>query len=280
MTNKPLISVIVPCYNQSQYLNESLQSVLDQTYTNWECIIVNDGSPDNTEEIAEKWEEKDSRFKYLKKENGGLSSARNAGMEIAKGEWILFLDCDDRINKEKLNNSSFFFDNHDIIITNFELFRDSVKYPPFCNLENVNFNLENIILKWDNGLNIPIHCALFLRKSIDKIIFNTKFKSKEDWEFWIKYYELEKRTHFINKKLADYRINPNSVGLNFELINFANQEIFNNSSEIIKTLMFKRLNDLNMLKDIRNRDLDNQNKKLLNSKFYKLYIKIRSTIKI
>lgn len=75
--NLSLISVIVPCYNQAQYLDECLQSVLDQTYQNWECIIVNDGSPDNTEEIALRWTKKDSRFRYLKKENEGLSSARN-----------------------------------------------------------------------------------------------------------------------------------------------------------------------------------------------------------
>ena len=100
MENTPLISVIVPCYNQAQYLDECLQSVLDQTYQNWECIIVNDGSPDNTEEIALQWTAKDPRFTYLKKENGGLSSARNAGIEVAQGEWIQFLDCDDKIDKE------------------------------------------------------------------------------------------------------------------------------------------------------------------------------------
>ena len=94
----PLISVIVPCYNQAQYLDECLQSVLDQTYQNWECIIVNDGSPDHTEEVANKWLEKDPRFRYIDKENGGLSSARNAGLKEAKGEWIQFLDCDDKIN--------------------------------------------------------------------------------------------------------------------------------------------------------------------------------------
>lgn len=94
----PLISVIVPCYNQAQYLDECLQSVLDQTYTDWECIIVNDGSPDHTEEVAKKWLEKDPRFRYIDKENGGLSSARNAGLKEAKGEWIQFLDSDDKIN--------------------------------------------------------------------------------------------------------------------------------------------------------------------------------------
>ena len=107
----PLISVIVPCYNQAQYLDECLQSVLDQTYTDWECIIVNDGSPDHTEEIAKKWVEKDARFRYLSKENGGLSSARNAGIEIAKGEWILPLDADDKIGERYLELAEKEFEN-------------------------------------------------------------------------------------------------------------------------------------------------------------------------
>lgn len=67
MIDSPLISIIVPCYNQAQYLNECLNSVLVQTYKKWECLIINDGSPDNTEEIALQWTEKDSRFKYIKK---------------------------------------------------------------------------------------------------------------------------------------------------------------------------------------------------------------------
>ena len=84
MSNKK-ISIIVPCYNQVQYLDECLQSVLDQTYTNWECLIIDDGSPDNTEDLAKIWVEKDERFHYFKKENGGVSSARNFGIEKAKG---------------------------------------------------------------------------------------------------------------------------------------------------------------------------------------------------
>ena len=94
----PQISIIVPCYNQAQYLDECLQSVLDQTHQNWECIVVNDGSPDNTAEIAQQWLPKDQRFKYIYKSNGGLSSARNAGIEQARGAFILPLDADDKID--------------------------------------------------------------------------------------------------------------------------------------------------------------------------------------
>jgi len=100
---KPLVSIIVPCYNQAEYLAEALDSVLAQTYSEWECIIVNDGSPDNTHEIAQQYCEIDNRFKYLYKENGGLSSARNAGIKISAGEFIQLLDSDDIIECDKIN---------------------------------------------------------------------------------------------------------------------------------------------------------------------------------
>ena len=91
------VSVIVPCYNQAQFLDEALMSVLNQSYANWECLIINDGSPDNTEDVALRWCNKDERFVYLKKENGGLCAARNMGIEKATGEFILPLDADDKI---------------------------------------------------------------------------------------------------------------------------------------------------------------------------------------
>lgn len=83
----PLISIIIPCYNQAQYLPETLQSVMEQVYPNWECLIVNDGSPDNTEEIALDWCRKDTRFRYLSKPNGGLSDTRNFGIKHSSGKY-------------------------------------------------------------------------------------------------------------------------------------------------------------------------------------------------
>ena len=90
-----LISVVIPAYNAEQFLDETLESVLSQTYENWECIIVNDGSTDNTESVAKKWCEKDARFRYFYKENSGASDTRNLGIKEARGEYIAFLDADD-----------------------------------------------------------------------------------------------------------------------------------------------------------------------------------------
>lgn len=98
----PKISIIVPCYNQAQYLDECLQSVLNQTFISWECIIVDDGSPDNTEEVAKKWVEKDFRFKYIAQPNKGVSAARNLGITNAIGKYIQFLDGDDILECRKL----------------------------------------------------------------------------------------------------------------------------------------------------------------------------------
>ena len=98
--NLPKISVIIPVYKVEEYISRCIKSVVDQTYSNLEIILVDDGSPDNCPAICDKWAEKDSRIKVIHKKNGGLSDARNAGMQIASGEFIGFVDSDDWISKE------------------------------------------------------------------------------------------------------------------------------------------------------------------------------------
>jgi glycosyltransferase involved in cell wall biosynthesis len=200
----PKISIIVPCYNQAQYLDECLQSVLDQTYQDWECIIVNDGSPDNTEEKAKKWVEKDSRLHYLLKENGGLSSARNAGIEIAKGEWILPLDSDDKISPDYLELAE-------------KEFRKGYKII-YCNAEK--FGSENGF--WT----LPAYSRKTL--AVENVIFCTAFYRKkdwgsangydtdliygwEDWEFWISILKNGGEVYKLDKVCFFYRIKDTSM---------------------------------------------------------------------
>jgi len=213
-----LVSIIVPCYNQAQFLNEALQSVLDQTYTNWECIIVNDGSPDHTEEVAQKWVAKDARFLYLKKENGGLSSARNLGLEKAKGEFIQFLDSDDCIDKTKLELSLEQFEAIEnrsvtIVISNFRMFVDDLglSTEAYCNLDKVHFNLENILYQWEEVFSIPIHCGLFDASLFKSFKFPEHIKAKEDWVMWVSLFKTDCKVVFIAKPLAFYRRNPESM---------------------------------------------------------------------
>jgi len=200
-----LISVIVPCYNQAQYLDECLQSVLDQTYHNWECIIVNDGSPDNTEDLAKKWVEKDGRFKYFYKENGGLSSARNFGIEKAEGEWILPLDADDFISDDYLELAKDYFDNDllKVIYCNAEKF-GNVKEK----LKLKKFNLKNL------AQNNMIFCTAFFRKmdwlKVGGYDENLKI-GLEDWEFWIRMLKDDGEVLKLQNTCFFYRIKNNSM---------------------------------------------------------------------
>lgn len=93
-----LVSIIIPVYNVEQYLNRCISSIVNQTYPNLQIILVDDGSPDNCPKICDLWKKKDSRIEVIHKENGGLSSARNAGLHCAKGDYVLFVDSDDWIS--------------------------------------------------------------------------------------------------------------------------------------------------------------------------------------
>lgn len=100
MSQETLLSVIIPVYNVEEYLAKCVDSILNQTYRNLEVILVNDGSKDGSGSICDDFVQKDSRVRVIHKENGGLSSARNAGMDAAKGEYISFIDSDDWIETD------------------------------------------------------------------------------------------------------------------------------------------------------------------------------------
>ena len=210
------ISIIVPCYNQAHYLDEALQSVADQTYSNLECIIVNDGSADSTEEIALAWCDKDDRFIYIYKENGGLSSARNFGLERAKWKFIQFLDSDDALDKRKLELSlNEVHQNQDknIVITNFRRFTENHNNStiPFCTLLPELFNFRAVLLKWESVFSIPIHCGLFDIELFKDFKFAEELKAKEDWIMWLQIFQKKVDVVFINKPLAYYRLNLQSM---------------------------------------------------------------------
>lgn len=100
--NRKLVSIIVPIYNTEKYLKKCIDSILVQTYDNLEVILVNDGSSDDSLNICKKYESFDSRIRIIDKKNGGLSSARNAGLDVCKGDYITFVDSDDYLEKEAI----------------------------------------------------------------------------------------------------------------------------------------------------------------------------------
>lgn len=236
------ISVIVPCYNQAIFLDDCINSLVSQTYENWECILVNDGSTDNTEEKALEWQKKDSRIKYIRKQNGGLSSARNSGIEHITGDFVQFLDCDDFLYKEKFEKSLNQINQpaNTIVITDFQRFDNDTKtsIPPHCTLKDEYFNQKDILLKWDNTFSIPIHCAIFSRDIVEKYRFNEDLKAKEDWIFWLQAYGDHPKTHFVKEYLIAYRMS--SAGM-------TNNEFFMYEN---KTNAIKKLEEIITDKDL------------------------------
>lgn len=110
-----LFSVIIPVYNVEPYLRDCLESVLNQTYSDWEAVCVNDGSTDGSAAILEEYATKDHRFKIVTQANGGLSSARNAGMEVSMGDCLLFLDSDDWLELNALETLAKAWDGEDML---------------------------------------------------------------------------------------------------------------------------------------------------------------------
>lgn len=110
-----MISIIIPVYNVEKYLDQCLESVVFQSYTDFECILVNDGSTDNSGNICDKWAKKDNRFRVLNQDNQGVSCARNNGIDNANGEYIVFIDSDDWVDTDYLE--SFMNESSDLVIS-------------------------------------------------------------------------------------------------------------------------------------------------------------------
>ena len=101
-TQSPKISIIVPVYKVEQYLPKCIDSILAQTFQNWELLLIDDGSPDNSGNICDEYAHKDSRIRVFHKKNGGVSSARNLGLDYAEGDYVMFVDSDDWISNDCL----------------------------------------------------------------------------------------------------------------------------------------------------------------------------------
>ena len=242
------ISVIMPCYNQGHFLEETCNSISNQTYQNWEVLIINDGSTDETESIALNISDKDSRFKYFYKENHGLSSARNHGLNNISGDYVQFLDSDDLLSPSKLDVS--LKSKKDLIVTNFNHIESNKITPPFCDLTNQNISFQNILNNWDIEFSISIHCGLIRSTLLKDIRFNEKLKAKEDWFFWLEYLNKKPSTAFINEPLVTYRLHGSSMTQDYDHMLKNTQKVFELitnkfNDKQVKPFLLKRLHLLN-----------------------------------
>lgn len=209
-----LISIIVPVYNVEKYIHECVDSIINQTYKNIEIILVDDGSPDNCGKICDEYAEKDSRIKVIHKENGGLSDARNCGIDAASGEWLMFVDSDDYIESDmaqKLLDAAK-KENADMAVCSVTLFKDNKRYTPdtYFSPEHTVSGIQLLKEKWLN-VQFVIACNKIYRKELFEGIRYPVGKFHED-EFVIHYllYKSQK-VSIIEDKLYNYRQNEKSI---------------------------------------------------------------------
>lgn len=147
MMNAPLISIIIPVYKAEQTIDKCVKSICDQTLVDWELILVDDGSPDNSGIICDKYAEKDNRIRCIHKQNGGVSSARNMGLDLAVGKFITFVDSDDYIGPTYLQD---FVDNkdYDLILTGLTRYSDKKEQKLFGNEEVCYTGTIDFIKDW------------------------------------------------------------------------------------------------------------------------------------
>lgn len=147
------ISVIIPVYNCEQFLTRCIESIINQTYTDWEAIFINDGSKDRSGEILDKFAKQDNRIKVIHKENGGVSEARNTALELVKGKYIMFVDSDDFIHPQTMEICNFFAekDKSDIVAFTYnrrfrtlQLLGHLLHFPEIKNIKYKNYNINNI----------------------------------------------------------------------------------------------------------------------------------------
>lgn len=216
-----LVSIIVPVYNTEEYIRQCLDSILNQTYQNFECLLINDGSSDNSADICREFVAKDTRFRYFEKENGGVSSARNLGIERSEGAYITFVDSDDWVDSDYLEvlYSTILEEQADIAVSTYKKFNTSdncwyfhsfqVKYDRkvFTNIELIDELVD--LDSFDFSYRF-VSGKLVNRTSLKRIRFNELTTLGEDMEFWFKLYLISARIVYVNRDSYIYRVSNRS----------------------------------------------------------------------
>lgn len=243
-----LVSVIVPVYNVERYLKKCIESIINQTYKNLEIFLVDDGSTDNSGKICDRYAKKDNRINVIHKENKGVSSARNAGINEAKGEWIAFIDADDWIEEnyieELLKNTS---KEIDIVQCGYNRVIGNKKEKINCDGKDIIQNKDDFLIKCLNpqtayGLS---HMKIIRKDIIKEKRFNEKIVVCEDALFNIEISKNMIDFKMIKQPLYNYRINQSSVVKKYDK-NYPTK--YENSLNIIYDYLEKNYTDNNLIK--------------------------------
>ena len=206
--NPPLVSVVMPAYNCEKYIVEAIKSVLAQTYENWELLVLDDWSKDNTLQIIKQFSQKDSRIKVIPNgKNMGVSATRNRGIEFASGDWIAFLDSDDMWKPSKLEKQLKVADNNsaEFIFTGVSYINE--KSEPFKGTFEVPEKVTYKKLRYQNVISCS---SVLVKKKYFENIKMEKDEMHEDYAVWLRILKLGVIAYGVNEPLLIYRISRNS----------------------------------------------------------------------
>ena len=211
MKTTPTISIIVPVYKAESYLHRCIDSILAQTFTDWELLLIDDGSPDRSGEICDEYAEKDKRIRVFHKENGGVSSARNWGLDNVRGEYVTFVDADDKLDADALNVCMTEIETNDLDILQFSFTRnehllgslgdDSTEV---CSLSDYLENRKLLVSVWSSIISSSI-----IKRH--KTRFENQMNLAEDQLFLFTCMEYATRLMRIPNRLYYYDDNPQSA---------------------------------------------------------------------
>ncbi|HEY0077452.1 MAG TPA: glycosyltransferase family A protein [Pyrinomonadaceae bacterium] len=238
----PLVSVIVPAYNYGRYLGQTLESLRRQTYSHWECIVVDDGSTDDTPQVVASYAEKDARIKYYRQANQGLAASRNRGIKECGGEYVQFLDSDDLLEERKLELHVEHLERH----TETSIVYGSVRYFRTDRPQERRYSMKEDDRAWMPGVAgqgrevllplieacIMVVSAPLIRRATVEMVggFDARLYSVEDWDYWIRCAEGGARFDYLDADgtLTLVRWHPGSMSTSGQ----SSQRILNSVSSL------------------------------------------------
>jgi glycosyltransferase involved in cell wall biosynthesis len=214
MKKNTLISIIIPTFNRAHLIGETLDSICAQTFTNWECIVVDDSSTDATDEFLKKYCEKDNRFQYLKRPTDrkkGANTCRNIGLDNAKGKYIVFFDSDDLMTPDHLQvkYETISQSDYDYVITRTKFFNSDSNYiDSYYQFHKYKITPYNYIVQNINWLTYDCMLKSHIAKSIT---FNEKLQSGQEYNYFSKLVHLSVNAKFIDKIVTLRRYHVKSI---------------------------------------------------------------------
>jgi glycosyltransferase involved in cell wall biosynthesis len=226
--SQPLVSVIIPTYNYAGFIGEAIESVRAQTYTHWECLVVDDGSTDNTAEIIAAYIGRDPRIQYLRQQNQYQAAARNRGLRQSKGQYVQFLDADDKIEPHKFERHVTYLEQHldvDIVYSGVRFF-DALDAQMFVTESDAPLKVPKVSGEGRDVLPNLVHANIMavnsplVRRSLVEAVgsFDEELSPAEDWDYWLRCAFAGARFRFVEDPgtLALVRMHPRSSSQNLE----------------------------------------------------------------